>query len=110
MGLRSVEILYFFQYGDRLYTSESDVYIRHILTSKDGPRTERDGILATHIAPTRLKENNKIFRPLKNVETFLCIVISKTWPRLMRSILRISDIPHTALHAQFIFLNVIKTL
>ena len=26
---------------DRLYTSESDVYIRQILTYKDDPRTER---------------------------------------------------------------------
>ena len=31
----------FFQCGDRLYTSESDVYRRQILTCKDGPRTER---------------------------------------------------------------------
>ena len=26
---------------DRLYTSESDVYRRHIMTYKDGPRAER---------------------------------------------------------------------
>ena len=32
---------YFFQCGDRLHTSESDVYRRQILTYKDGPRTER---------------------------------------------------------------------
>ena len=30
-----------FQCGDRLYTSESDVYRRQILTYKDGTRTER---------------------------------------------------------------------
>ena len=30
-----------FQRGDRLYTSESDVYRRQILTSKDDPHTER---------------------------------------------------------------------
>ena len=30
-----------FQCGDRLYTSESDVYSRQILKYKDGPRTER---------------------------------------------------------------------
>ena len=30
-----------FQCGDRLYTSESDVCRCHILTYKDGPRTER---------------------------------------------------------------------
>ena len=29
-----------FQCGDRLYTSESDVNRRQILTYKDGPRTE----------------------------------------------------------------------
>ena len=28
-------------HGDRLYTSESDVYGRQILTYKDGPRAER---------------------------------------------------------------------
>ena len=32
---------YFFQSGDRLYTSESDVYGRQILPYKDGSRTER---------------------------------------------------------------------
>ena len=30
-----------FQRVDRLYTSESDVYRRQILTYKDGPRTKR---------------------------------------------------------------------
>ena len=30
-----------FQGGDRLYTSESDVHRRQILTYKDGPRDER---------------------------------------------------------------------
>ena len=30
-----------YEYGDRLYTSEYDVYIRHILTYKVGPRAER---------------------------------------------------------------------
>ena len=30
-----------FQYGDRFYTSESDVCRRQILTYKDDPRTER---------------------------------------------------------------------
>ena len=32
---------WFFQCGDRLYKSESDVYRRQILTYKDGPRTEK---------------------------------------------------------------------
>ena len=41
MGLRSLEKCYFFQCGDRLYTSDYDVCRRHILTYKDGPRTER---------------------------------------------------------------------
>ena len=36
MGLRS--LLYIAQWGDRLYTSESDVYRRQIVTYKDGPR------------------------------------------------------------------------
>ena len=37
MGLGQLEILSFFQCGDRLYTSESDVYRRQILTYKDVP-------------------------------------------------------------------------
>ena len=35
-----------FQCADRLYTSESDVYRRQILTYKDDPRTERMKIMA----------------------------------------------------------------
>ena len=30
------------QHGDRFYTSESDVYKRQIMTSKDGPRASRN--------------------------------------------------------------------
>ena len=41
MGPRPLEILYFFQCGDRLYTTESDVIRRQILTYKDDPRAER---------------------------------------------------------------------
>ena len=37
--------------GDRLYTSESDVYRRQILTYKDGPRTERVKILILVVVP-----------------------------------------------------------
>ena len=37
MGLWPLEIFKFFQCGDRLYTSESDVCRRQILTSKNGP-------------------------------------------------------------------------
>ena len=37
MGLRPLEIFQFFQCGDRLYTSESDVYGRQILTIKVKP-------------------------------------------------------------------------
>ena len=39
--LRPLELFQFFQCGDCLYTSESDVYRRQIMTYKDGPRTER---------------------------------------------------------------------
>ena len=42
MDLRPLEIFYFFQCGDRLNTSESDVCRRQILTYIDSPRTERD--------------------------------------------------------------------
>ena len=41
MGLRPLEICSFFQCGDRLYTAESAVYRRQILTYKDGSRAER---------------------------------------------------------------------
>ena len=41
MGLRPLIFLKLFQCGDCLYTSESDVYRRQIMTYKDGPRTER---------------------------------------------------------------------
>ena len=41
MGLRQLKIFQFFQCGDHLYTSESDVYRRQILKYKDNPRTER---------------------------------------------------------------------
>ena len=41
MGLRPLEFFYFFQYGVRLYMSETDVNRRQILTYKDGPRTGR---------------------------------------------------------------------
>ena len=37
----NMSFLCIFQCGDRLYTSESDFYRRQIMTSKDGPRTER---------------------------------------------------------------------
>ena len=41
MGVWPLEIFQLFQCGDRLYTSESDVYRRQILTYKDGTRAER---------------------------------------------------------------------
>ena len=47
--LRQLQIFQFFQCGDRLYTSESDVYRRQILTSKDGPRTERVKPAVVHV-------------------------------------------------------------
>ena len=41
MGLRLLEIFPYFQYGDRLYKSECDIYRRQILTyKKNGPRAE----------------------------------------------------------------------
>ena len=41
VGLRPLYIFQFFQSGNRLYTSESDVYRRQILTYEDGSRTEK---------------------------------------------------------------------
>ena len=41
MDLQPFYFFQFFQHRDRLYTSESDVHRRQILTSKDFPRAER---------------------------------------------------------------------
>ena len=41
MGLRPLEIFLLLQRGDRLWSSESDVYRRQILTTKVGPRAAR---------------------------------------------------------------------
>ena len=41
MGLQTFEIFSLLQCGDRLYTSESDVYRRQILTIKVDPRAVR---------------------------------------------------------------------
>ena len=41
MGIGLLEIFLLFQCGDRLYTLETDVHRRQILTYKDGPRAER---------------------------------------------------------------------
>ena len=49
MGLRSLEIFYFFQCRRRLYTSESDVCRRQILTHKDGRHTEKVIIASRYI-------------------------------------------------------------
>ena len=71
MGLRP--LFYFFQCGDRLYTSESDVYRRQILSYKDGPRAER---VKTH--KTSLFEYTVLrcfcFRQINHYATFICDV------------------------------------
>ena len=49
MGLRPLEIFliyYFFRSGDRLYTSESDVWKCQILKYKNSPRAERVSIVS----------------------------------------------------------------
>ena len=45
MGPRPLEIVLFFQCGDRLQTSEYDVFRRLIWTSKVNPRTEKFKII-----------------------------------------------------------------
>ena len=44
MGLLPLEIFEFCERGNRLYTSESAVYRRQILTYKQGTRAERAGL------------------------------------------------------------------
>ena len=51
MGLRPLEIILLLQCGDRLSTSESDAYIRQILTYIDDPRTGRIKIFIKVIDP-----------------------------------------------------------
>ena len=51
MGQRPLEILLFFQRGDRPYTSKSDVSRRQILTYKDCPRNERIKIFLMAVDP-----------------------------------------------------------
>ena len=53
MGLRLLAIVLPLQCGDRLYTSESDVCRRQILTYKDGSRAERSKIC---IMPAKMIE------------------------------------------------------
>ena len=56
MGVRPLEICYFFQCWNRLYTSESDVYRRQILSYNDGPRTERVNMASTN-SKTGISQN-----------------------------------------------------
>ena len=44
MGIQPLEIFFLLQCGDRLLTSESDVYRRQILTTKVDPRAARVNI------------------------------------------------------------------
>ena len=51
VGMIFTYILEPFQHGEHLYTSESDVCRRQILTYKDGPRTERNTIFLMVVDP-----------------------------------------------------------
>ena len=75
MCLRSLEIFYFFPCGDRLYTPESDVYRRQILTYKDGPRTER----VKWSEPLKKEVINLGWIKILKGETSLINIRSKTW-------------------------------
>ena len=44
-------VIWLFQHGHRLYTSESDVCRRQILAYKDCPRTERNKIFIMFVHP-----------------------------------------------------------
>ena len=52
--------LYFFQWGDRLYTSASDVCRRQILTYKDGPRAEHVSAIETLVDSCRRKNEDAV--------------------------------------------------
>ena len=49
MGLRPLEICLLLQCGDRLRSSESDVYRRQILTTKVDPRAVRVKYMRVHV-------------------------------------------------------------
>ena len=75
-GLRTLEIFQFFQRGDRLYTSESDVYRRRILMYKDGPHAERVKTLirVILIISTMIGYSHK---PISYQHSLVC---HKQWP------------------------------
>ena len=75
-GLRILEIFQFFQRGDRLYTSESDVYRRRILMYKDGPHAERVKTLirVILIISTMIGYSHK---PISYQHSLVC---HKQWP------------------------------
>ena len=72
MSPRPLEIFSIFQRGDRLYTSESDVYRRQILTYKDDPLAEGLTMMAGVITAFNPKGNSynkiKLVCPMKNME------------------------------------------
>ena len=74
MGLRSSDFFTSFSAGNRLYTSESDVCRRQILTYKDGPRTERviyQGLIFQTITNVLITYAYSLYKP------FITIVLKK---------------------------------
>ena len=82
MGLRPFKICQFFQFGDRLYTSESDVYRRHILTYKDGFRAGR-------VEATQSGQNHYFFFWLLYMAILCQYVHSQNWVSSLHFVLHI---------------------
>ena len=87
MVLWSLEIFYFFQRGDRLYTSESDVYRRQILTYKDGSRAERLRLMlrGLRLFPALCLVVYVCCPPSTSASSFTSVVRPLPLPHLMRS-------------------------
>ena len=83
----------FFQCGDRLYSSESDVYRRQILTYKEGPRTERVNMqplqplfsYVIHVLSSVI--DHRLFHTSLNLKK-MCVNVcdpKKYWPQRIRT-------------------------
>ena len=62
----------FYQCGDRLQTSESDVNRRHILTSKYGPRAERVNAVIVSSDLSRFLHNHGNITTERSTKSGLC--------------------------------------
>ena len=88
----SLQTSQLFQYGDRFYSSESDVYRRQILTYKDRPRAERVNMqplfwYVIHVLSSVIDIHRRLFHTSLNLKT-MCVKLcapKKYWPQRIRT-------------------------